>query len=129
MDIKEVSGKTVKVSARSITVKGGNGKTCGVVNGLRNFMEVPTNVQMEFFHIVKKCGLWGGKYGDISRLFVDGKSLFYLYDTSADDFYNSDPRFATLENERTRYEERQEFLHGLQAYGENLTVIKCKILK
>lgn len=42
-EIKDCIGKNVKISRGSITIKGDNGKTCGVVRNIRRFHNIQTN--------------------------------------------------------------------------------------
>ena len=54
-EIKDCIGKNVKISKCSITIKSEEGKTCGVVQ----FHDIQTNKQMEYFHSLRKSGVWG----------------------------------------------------------------------
>lgn len=40
MDFKDLEGRTVKISAHTITAKDERGKTCGMVRNVRNFLDV-----------------------------------------------------------------------------------------
>lgn len=42
-DIKDCKGKKVKISRNSITIKGDNGKTCGVIRNIISVKDVQPN--------------------------------------------------------------------------------------
>lgn len=48
MNIKELQGKEIKISKNSITAKGENGKTCGIVRNVSKLMDLPPRKVFEF---------------------------------------------------------------------------------
>lgn len=58
-EIKDCIGKKVKISKCSITIKSDDGETCGVVKNITSLYNLQPNMQMEYYHILKKLGLHG----------------------------------------------------------------------
>ena len=57
MEMKDIIGKRIKLSANSITVKDENGKTRGIVRGARRFKDCCANQQIEIRGKIKKAGI------------------------------------------------------------------------
>ncbi len=60
-DIKDCIGKEIKIGKTSITIKGENGKTCGVVRDIKKFIDLQANKQIDYFKLLRKSGIWGNK--------------------------------------------------------------------
>lgn len=56
-EIKDCIGKHIKISKTSITIKGDNGKTCGVVRNITSLYNLQPNKQMDIITRWKKLGL------------------------------------------------------------------------
>lgn len=57
MEMKDIIGKRIKLSANSITVKDENGKTRGIVRGARRFKDCRANQQIEIRGKIKNAGI------------------------------------------------------------------------
>lgn len=68
MTIEQIEGKTVKLSARSITVIGDNGKTCGIVRNVSRFEDMPARERYDFWRTALEVPqkYFGGLYGVIN---------------------------------------------------------------
>lgn len=125
--MERIRNKTVKVSPRSITVKGENGKTCAVVRNVCKFKDMQTSKQMEFFKIVRACGVWGDPDLMENVIFQNGK-MYFLHDLRPIEFYEK--VFANApagwESETRRYNERKAAAENM---ANHCTVIPCYIEK
>lgn len=74
MTIEQLAGFDVKVSANTLTAKNENGKTAGLVRGVRLFANAPIKDQVNASEKVKKLAKQAGK--DFSRSFLFGAKLF-----------------------------------------------------
>lgn len=59
MTTQDLEGRTVKISAHTITVKDADGKTRGMVRDIRPWKETPLNRQTDIFRNLKAAGAWG----------------------------------------------------------------------
>lgn len=127
MEIKDIENKRVKISARSITVKDENDKTCGIVRNVVRFKDLPINKQFDWFKVVKECGVWGHENLLNRFLICDGKAYF-LFNTKRDDTY----RKFYKDKEWYRHEDYQSDLIRRKNIAEKIseyaTVIPCYIL-
>lgn len=79
MTMQDIQGKKVKLSAHTITVKGENGKTCGMVRGVTSFTELQPNMAIKYFKTIKAAGLWGIG-GDVTkRVIIADGNVYYLH--------------------------------------------------
>lgn len=130
MTMQDLEGKSVKLSARTITVKDSDGKTRGMVRGVCPFKGLPSSRQFDAFQIVKKSGIWGNSVCPdlINCVFMDGGTLYYLNDTAPLEAYHK--YFEGREgwkNEKEHYNMRVKIAD--QAAQAGMTVINCKIIK
>lgn len=123
MDFKDLEGRTVKISAHTITAKDERGKTCGMVRNVRNFLDVPPRVKFEVFPILKKCGLWGNV--ERKYIFVDRGRLVWLYPAAHDKFYNDFVKGneSLFESDAAHYKKRREI--EKQAIAAGVLVVHC----
>lgn len=126
MTTQELNGANVKLSRSTITVKGENGKTQGMIRGLRRYKDTPNNVQFELFKILKKSGIWGNNAASLDCLYLDGNRLFYLYNTQPDEHYIK-YNLSQFDEDKKRYEARQKLLKDLEECKE-ISVVRCIIL-
>lgn len=79
--IQDCVNNNVVVSARSITLKTDEGKTCGVVRNVSNLYELRPAVQFDLCHKIETNGLPRNAYWGFMEqlLFVDG-ALYVLVD-------------------------------------------------
>lgn len=127
MEIEDIKNKRVKVSARSITVKNENDKTCGVIRNVVNFKDLPKNQQFEWFKVVKACSIWGHENLLSRFLICDGKAYF-LFDTKPDDTYEKfykDKEWYRHEDYQSDLKKRKQIAETISEYA---TVIPCYIL-
>ena len=116
-EIKDCIGKNVKISKCSITIKSEEGKTCGVVQ----FHDIQTNKQMEYFHSLRKSGVWGsGNFDMDSCIEKDGK-LYAFRNMKSKKFHEKYGYFT--ENEIKNAEEQENIYNALKDSG--IDVIEC----
>lgn len=130
MELKEIEGATVKLSAGTITVKDENGKTRGMVRGLRRFNTWSSRERFEAWKAITTSGIWGcGIDGLTNCLFLDGKEIIYLNDLKpieAMKNLSSNPGFAAaFPGEVERCNKRMEIARNASKY---MTVIDCYVL-
>lgn len=125
--MERITGKKIKVSAHSITIKGENGKTAGVIRNTCKFKELQAGKQMEFFKAVRLGGVWGDSDLMENVVFKDGK-MYFLHDLRPVEFYEK--MFANSpegwESETRRYNERKAAAENM---AKHCTVIPCYIEK
>lgn len=123
MDFKDLEGRTVKISAHTITAKDERGKTCGMVRNVRSFSDVPPRVKFDFNKIIRESGLWGNV--EMSRVFVDDKLLVWLYPAHKDEFYNKYVKGneSLFEADAAYYKKRREI--EKQAIAAGVLVVHC----
>lgn len=123
MDFKDLEGRTVKISAHTITAKDERGKTCGMVRNVRSFSDVPLRVKFDFNKIIRESGLWGNV--EMSRVFVDSGRLVWLYPAAHDKFYNEyiKGNESLFESDAAHYEKRREI--EKQAIAAGVLVVHC----
>lgn len=130
MQIKDLEGATVKLSAGTITVKDENGKTRGMVRGLRRFNTWSCRERFEAQKALATSGIWGsGIDGLIDCLYLDGKEIIYLNNLKpleAMENLLSIPEFAAaFPEELERCNKRMEIA---QNASKCMTVINCYVL-
>ena len=103
MKIEDIDGKHVKASANTITVKGDNGKTCGLVRAAR-LDELQFNKQIQFLHCLPK----NIRQKDV---YIVGNSMYFLFNLRTYDYLYDD--------EKKAYEEKAD------SFSKIGTVIKC----
>lgn len=78
MTMQDLNGRRVKLSARTITAKDENGKTCGMVRNLERYTDMAFRRQSELKNVVSP--LWRNKCGlPLDRLYFDGKQGYYIF--------------------------------------------------
>ena len=78
MDILSIEGKTIKINKNSITCKGENGKTCGIVQGTTKFNDLQANKQILFSKALRVSGLWGSKHALMDNVLFYENRLFHI---------------------------------------------------
>jgi hypothetical protein len=118
MEVKELTGKTVKVCQSSITAKD-EGKTCGIVKGITVYGKAQARTKFDFKAKAKTAWM----HGQSNNVIIDGQEVYFLYDESKDELAKM-----LVENGLTEYQreidERAKMLDGIKADGA--TVIYCK---
>lgn len=59
MKIEEIEGCRIKIGKTSITIKDENDKTRGIVQNIRKFSDLRSNIQMDYFKQLREAGVWG----------------------------------------------------------------------
>lgn len=119
MKMEELNHKTIKISARSITVKDENNKTKGIVR-MTAFKDCRPNLQMEVWKIAKEAK------ADLNQIFYADNKWWYIYDNKWDENYFKyfENRDSNMDN---KYKERQNTYEAL--VNENtMEVIECYII-
>ena len=123
MDFKDLEGRTVKISAHTITAKDERGKTCGMVRNVRSFADVPPRSKFDVFPILKKCGLWGNV--ESKYIFVDDGRLIWLYPAGLDKFYHEyiEGNESLFSSDMEHYKKRREIEEKAKSAG--VLVVHC----
>lgn len=123
MKLEEIAGRMVRISSHTITVLNDEGKTAGMVRGLRKYKDIPTRDQMELFKTMRESGLWGTHTDSV---FVEGKTLIYLYNMRSDDFYSRyvEGKGADLPHDKEALERRKAEVQKAKDAG--VVVIPCR---
>lgn len=82
MEMKDLEGKNVYVSARSLTVKDDDGKTRGIVRDICFWKGLAPRDTYDLYHIFRKSGVWEN-HKLMSRIIFKDKNPYYLLDESA----------------------------------------------
>jgi len=79
MEMTELAGCRVIASARTITVKNEEGKTCGMVRGVSSLLTIHRTSQRSMYDIVQKYKV---KLSTplFNNYFFDGERLYFLHD-------------------------------------------------
>lgn len=120
MEMKDIIGKRIKLSANSITVKDENGKTRGIVRGARRFKDCRTNQQLEIWKQAKNAG---ANFDCIVN--AEGK-WWYINDLKWESDYFK--YFEGMEDMDKRYQNRRDIYDAL-VNANVMEVIDCWILK
>lgn len=123
MKITEVSGQYAKLSPNSITVKDGNGKTRGIVRATC-WRNLPPRTAADWWRILRDSGLWGSRYNVNTAIYLCDGKLYWLYNTSSDDYYLEHKDKLQDTDLRDCYAEHAEFLTRVEA--SPITVIRYK---
>ena len=121
MEMKDIIGKRIKLSANSITVKDENGKTRGIVRGARRFKDCRANQQTEIWGRAKKLGV------DFDCVVNAEGKWWYINDLKweSDYFKYFEGRDESLDK---KYQNRRNIYDAL--VNENvMEVIDCWILR
>ena len=81
MELKDISGKRISVSAHTITVKTETGKTSGMVRNISTLDDIQPNRQLDYSAKLRKAGLSRElmmKYLD--RIIIYEGEMFFLVD-------------------------------------------------
>lgn len=121
MDIEMLKGKRVKICPRSITCKDVNGKTCGVVNDVCSFLNLPARYQFDL------CRKFNRHTVNIHNVYVrNNKELFYLLDLRKIEFYE---RYIqghdSFETDDNNY---HNMIQGAKEAEKSMKVIPCYII-
>lgn len=118
-EIKDCIGKKVKISKCSITIKSDDGKTCGVVKNITSLYNLQPNMQMEYYHILKKLGLHGKI--SIRECIIKDKEMYVFKNIKSKLFHEKHGYLS--ENEKRKAEEKETIYKTLETAG--IHVIDC----
>lgn len=120
-EIKDCIGKNVKISKCSITIKSDDGKTCGVVRGIRKFKDIQPNKVSKYFHLLRRCGAWGNKNFSVNNCVEKDGELYAFRNMESKMFHEKYGYFT--EKEKSNAEEQENIYNALKTVGIN--VIEC----
>lgn len=120
-EIKDCIGKNVKISKCSITIKADDGKTCGVVRNIRKFKDIQPNKASRYFHLLRKCGVWGNRNFDVDSCIEKDGELYAFRNMKSKMFHEKYGYFT--EKEIKNAEEQENIYNALKTTG--IDVIEC----
>lgn len=118
-EIKDCTGKNVKISKGSITIKAEDGKTCGVVRNTTSLYDLQANRQMEYYKKIKQAGLHG-KISIKDCIIADG--IMYVFRNIKSKLWHDEHGYIT-EEEKQKAEEMEIIYNALKTAG--IDVIEC----
>lgn len=136
MKMHDLEGRRIKISAGTITVKDEDGKTRGMVRGIRKYQDLPLARQFDFHSLIRRAGIWGNSIDQsmIDHVIFDGNALFYLNDTRVikaferlrEMFSGNDDFTEVFSTEIKHHENRLEVANKAASVG--MIVINCDII-
>ena len=124
MKIFELEGKNVKICKTSLTVKDENGKTCGVVTGVKTWKTLSPREQFDVAKTIKKAGIWGSKFDLLKNTVFCGKQIYLLNNLKKKDFFEKYTR-GKLPEEEKRY---LEYMEAIEKASEFVNVLNCFVV-
>lgn len=79
MEIADLIGKRVTVSARTLTVKDGQDKTRGMIRNVENLYDMRANKQIEYHAKLKEIGR-DVYMGNLEKILVIDNQMYFLCD-------------------------------------------------
>lgn len=126
MMIEGLKGKKVKICRASLTMKDDNGKTRGVVTGIRKWDDFAPKDHFEHHRAVTASGIWGNsrfRLLDNVIMVVGEKRLYYLDDLAW--YKRNECLLAFDENFKKHYEQRKAIAIEAAKY---MNVIECYLV-
>lgn len=96
MDMKDLEGRIIKISAHTITIKDEAGKTRGMVRNVTPWNHLQFNRQVEFSMNVRRQGL--KLPNDKTRIIMSDNRMYYLKNDHARIFWGDNPPEIALES-------------------------------
>ena len=87
MEIMGIKNQYVRLSKGSITVKGENGKTKGLVRGLTRFLDLQTNKRIDYFKLLRNSGVWGNKKIDMDNCYILDGAVYLIRNMNSYKYY------------------------------------------
>ena len=112
-EIRDCIGREIKIGKTSITIKGDNGKTCGIVKGISRLADVRPNKQVEYFRQLKQCGAWGRPHGGE---YIVCDSVLYVFRDIRSKLWNDKHGYFS-EEERQSAETREVIYTAIRTAG------------
>lgn len=134
MEIFGAENHHVKLGKTSVTVRGENGKTCGIVRNAWKLRDLQPNKQFDYLRKIKDVGFFGICINNdymFDRVFVCNDELYYFNDLRPLEHYKKlvervKPedlaRYYSADTEH--YNTRLELVEKCKANG-HITVINC----
>lgn len=119
--LQKAEGKTIKVSASTWTIKNDDGKTAGMIRGIRSLKTESTGQQSQNFADLKRMGFTQSELMDnLKNLFKYNGQFVYTMDMN---HYNNKAKYGNInEFEQRQWEKDVEFLDKLK--DKNIAVVK-----
>ena len=118
-EIKDCTGKKVKISKGSITIKTEDGKTCGVVRNIVSLYDMQANKQMDYYKKIKQAGLHG-KISIKDCIIVD--DTMYVFRNIKSKLWHEKYGFIS-EEEKQKADEMETIYNAIRTAG--IDVIEC----
>lgn len=122
-EIKDCKNKQIKIGKTSITIKDDKGKTCGIVKNIQLFNDIQANKQIDYFHILKKLGVWGNRCFKSNECVINDGMMYIFRNLKTDEFVEKYGFFS--DSEERHYKERVLMYDNINNSNENIEVIEC----
>lgn len=116
MEIMYIKNQYVKLSRGSITVKGENGKTKGLVRGLTRFLDLQANKKINYFKLLRNSSVWGNSKIDMDNCYILDGTVYLIRNMNSYKYYT--------EEEKEKYDTMHQ---NIASYG--IMVIPCYFVK
>lgn len=116
MEIMDIKNQYVKLSKGSITVKGENGKTKGIVRGITRFLDLQANKKFDYFKLLRSSGVWGNNKIDMDNCYILDGTVYLIRNMNSYKYYT--------EEEKEKYDTMYQ---NIENYG--VIVIPCYFVK
>ena len=116
MEIIDIKNQYVKLSKGSITVKGENGKTKGLVKGLTRFLDLQANKKIDYSKLLRNSGVWGNSKIDMNNCYILDSTVYLIRNMNSYKYYT--------EEEKEKYDTMYQ---NIASYG--IMVIPCYFVK
>ena len=116
MEIIDIKNQYVKLSKGSVTVKGENGKTKGLVRGLTRFLDLQANKQIDYSKLLRNSGVWGNNKIDMNNCYILDGTVYLIRNMNSYKYYT--------EEEKEKYDTMYQ---NIASYG--IMVIPCYFVK
>jgi hypothetical protein len=117
--ILDCIGKEIKISKNSITIKGENGKTCGVVRNVISLHDIQPNKQIEYYKMLKEANL-NTKISN-KNCFIKDNELYIFRNIKSKLFHDKYGYFSDNEKEK---EKMNDTIYKI-ALEKGFKVIEC----
>jgi len=128
--MQDLSGRRVKISASTLTVKDENDKTRGLVRGVRSYKTWSAREQFDNRVLLGVSGLWAGANSrliDLDRVILDGSKMYFLHDLRREENYHKYwEHMPGCDAEREHHAQYMEILKKCEAAG--VSVISCYVI-
>ena len=116
MEIMDIKNQYVKLSKGSVTVKGENGKTKGLVRGLTRFLDLQANKKIDYSKLLRNSGVWGNSKINMDNCYILDGTVYLIRNMNSYKYYT--------EEEKEKYDTMYQ---NIASYG--IIVIPCYFVK